>query len=144
MRRMVTGTRIIMGMPIIVEIVDRGATDRELDALWVFFTAVEAQFSTYREDSELSRINRGLLAMEDASPEMRAMIDRAIRTGDETNGYFEPHHTPPIAPSFICSFLAKAHRNVRPLRSRQGMGHRRGRQPLACHRVPPLLRQCRW
>ena len=84
---MVTGTRIIMGMPIIVEIVDRGATDRELDALWAFFTAVEARFSTYREDSELSRINRGLLAMEDASPEMRAMIDRAVRTGDETNGY---------------------------------------------------------
>jgi len=90
---MVTGTRIIMGMPIIVEIVDRGATDRELDALWAFFTAVEARFSTYREDSELSRINRGLLAMEDTSPEMRAMIDRAVRTGDETNGYFDAWRT---------------------------------------------------
>lgn len=82
-----------MGMPIIVEIVDRGATDRELDALWACFTASEAQFSTYREDSELSRINRGLLAMEDASPEMRAMIDRAVRTGDETNGYFDAWRT---------------------------------------------------
>ena len=90
---MVTGTRIIMGMPIIVEIVDPGATDRDLGDLWTFFTADEAQFRTYREDSELSRINRGLLAVEDASPEMRAMIDRAVRTGEETNGYFDAGRT---------------------------------------------------
>lgn len=90
---MVTGMRIIVGMPIIVEIVDPGAPHRDLDDLWTFFTAVEAQFSTYRQDSELSRINRGLLAVEDASPEMRAMIDRAVRMGEETSGYFNSWRT---------------------------------------------------
>jgi FAD:protein FMN transferase len=81
-------TRLIMGMPIEIEIVGsdvRGALDSAFD----YLVAVDKEFSTYKEDSDISRINRGELALEEASPEMREAFALGEQTKQETNGFFD-------------------------------------------------------
>ena len=63
-------TRILMGMPITVEIVDCGQ-DRIVDAVFAYFAAVENRFSLFRRDSEITALNQGRIKISDASPDMR-------------------------------------------------------------------------
>lgn len=81
-------TRILMGMPVTVEIADSGATTDLLDAVFAYFEYVDATFSTYKPESEISRINRGELAVAQASADMRAIFGLAEQTRQETGGYF--------------------------------------------------------
>jgi thiamine biosynthesis lipoprotein len=80
-------TRIIMGMPITVEVVD--AASPELMA-WVFqlFEDVDTRFSTYRADSEISRFNRGAMSEADFSTEMKEVWALARATETESQGFF--------------------------------------------------------
>jgi thiamine biosynthesis lipoprotein len=55
-----------------------------LDAL----READARFSTYRADSEISRLDRGELLLADASPDVREVLDRCQQLRDETDGYF--------------------------------------------------------
>jgi FAD:protein FMN transferase len=81
-------TRILMGMPITVEIV--GATDDAVvDAVFAYFEAIDRRFSTYRSDSEIAAINRGSLAEADYSDEMREVLALAEETKRETDGFFD-------------------------------------------------------
>jgi thiamine biosynthesis lipoprotein len=80
-------TRILMGMPITVEV--RDSDDETLiESLFAHFARVDAMFSTYKETSEISAINAGRLRLEQASPEMRAIFAMAEQTRRETGGYF--------------------------------------------------------
>src|SRR5579884_2162659 len=54
--------RLLMGMPITVEVVDPVVTQDDLERVFAYFTAVDNIFSTYKETSEISRLNRGELA----------------------------------------------------------------------------------
>lgn len=81
-------TRDLMGMPITVEVVGANATSRQAD-VFTYFEAVDRQFSTYRDDSEISALNAGRLAFEAISPEMREVLDLAELTRCETDGYFD-------------------------------------------------------
>jgi thiamine biosynthesis lipoprotein len=81
-------TRLLMGMPITVEIVDPAPSEVIADA-FDYFAAVDRRFSTYREDSEISAINAGRLASHEASAEMREVLAIALRTCVETDGYFD-------------------------------------------------------
>lgn len=85
---MIRDTRLLMGMPVTVEIVDAGK-DQLLDQVYEYFAAVDRRFSTYRDDSEISRINRGELTPDTASAEMREVLQLAERTRRETEGYFD-------------------------------------------------------
>ena len=60
-----------MGMPVTV-VCDEGA---ERVFAWL---RVDATFSTYREDSEICRMDRGELALADAHPHVREVL-RALR-----------------------------------------------------------------
>lgn len=87
-------TRLIMGMPIEIEILlaqaGVGDTAREaLEDAFAYFTSVDGRFSTYKEDSEISHINRGALAPQDASVPMREVFALAEKTKSETEGYFD-------------------------------------------------------
>jgi FAD:protein FMN transferase len=82
-------TRILMGMPITVEIVDRGASAALIERVFAYFQQVDQQFSVYRADSEITRINQHELAIEAASPAMRDIFARADETKRETGGYFD-------------------------------------------------------
>lgn len=86
-----------MGMPITVEIVDDRAADAIADT-FSYFTAVDARFSTYKDDSEISRINQGLPKAE-WSEEMQQVLALCAETKQYTNGYFDIRHSGKLDPS---------------------------------------------
>lgn len=79
----------IMGMPIRIEVHDPDVEPEALDAAFDWFRWVDATFSTYKADSEISRLNRGELALADAHPEVRAVLARCEELYEETAGYFD-------------------------------------------------------
>jgi thiamine biosynthesis lipoprotein len=80
----------IMGLPVVVDIRDdAAAAGPALERLFDWLRWVDAAFSTFKEDSEISRINRGELRREDAHPDVRRVLDRCDRLRDETRGYFD-------------------------------------------------------
>jgi len=81
-------TRILMGMPVTLEINDEQAGDPLFDEVYAYFEYIDAKFSTYKDDSEISRINRGELSVADSSDDMRTVFALADQTGRETGGYF--------------------------------------------------------
>lgn len=82
-------TRLIMGMPVTVEIVDSHATQSDLERIFSYFYSIDARFSAYKEDSEISKINREAISENEWSAEMREVFALAEKTKRETNGYFD-------------------------------------------------------
>ncbi|MDO8742612.1 MAG: FAD:protein FMN transferase [bacterium] len=80
--------RLIMGMPIEIEIVTQDTADI-FEKAFEYLAEVDKRFSTYKEDSEISRINRGEICVESASNEMRDVFALAEKTKKETDGYFD-------------------------------------------------------
>lgn len=81
-------TRILMGMPITIEVV--GATSSTvIDDAFATFAAVDRRFSTYRDDSEIEAINHGRVPPSGYSAEMNEVFAIAERTRVETSGYFD-------------------------------------------------------
>jgi thiamine biosynthesis lipoprotein len=80
-------TRGIMGMPISLDV--PGARPHHLDAVFAEFVAVDAQFSPFKDDSEVSRFNRGEIGETDFTPRMREIVALAEKTRRETGGYFD-------------------------------------------------------
>jgi FAD:protein FMN transferase len=75
----------IMGMPITVEVRDGEVPE----AIFDWFRWVDETFSTYKPESEISRIVRGELAPGDAHPEVQQVLARCEELRAETNGYFD-------------------------------------------------------
>ena len=82
-------TRILMGMPVIVEVIDVSADAELLEGVFAYFDYVDRKFSTYKEDSEISRINRGELTLAESSEDMQTIFALAERTKKATDGYFD-------------------------------------------------------
>ncbi len=78
-----------MGMPVTLELVDSWATQQELDSLFAYFARVDERFSTYKENSEISMINKHQLKVEQSSDEMKTIFALAEQTSRETEGYFD-------------------------------------------------------
>ena len=93
-------TRLLMGMPITVEIVDGSASNQDFDAMYDYFTYVDNTYSTYKTDSEIMRINRGLPKSR-WSKEMQAVLDLCEQTKQATDGYFDIAHNGQLDPSGI-------------------------------------------
>ncbi len=62
---------------------------------------MDRKFSTYKQDSEISRINRQELSLDQASDDMKAIFTLAELTRQETDGYFEIEHNGLYDPSGI-------------------------------------------
>lgn len=78
----------VMGMPIIIDVrddIDPGA----LEAAFDWFRWVDGTFSTYKPDSEISRMARGELSPAAAHPEVRQILQRCEDLKYETEGYFD-------------------------------------------------------
>ena len=79
----------VMGMPISLALRGRHAGSPETDAAWVAALAVlrraDEMFSTWRSDSEISRLDRGELEIGDCSPEVAEVLElaEAARTGSD-------------------------------------------------------------
>lgn len=78
-----------MGMPITVEVVDPYVTQAALDAVYDYFRSVDERFSVYKDTSEITRINKGLLTREEASTDMRSIFRLCEETKQLTDGYFD-------------------------------------------------------
>ncbi|HET7568023.1 MAG TPA: FAD:protein FMN transferase [Gaiellaceae bacterium] len=87
----------VMGMPVIADVRDDGVGERVLDDVFAWFERVDAVFSTYRPESEISRLRRGELALADAHPDVRAVLDRCEELRVETGGYFDVRAASPDA-----------------------------------------------
>ncbi len=79
----------VMGMPISVDVRDPGSFAGAVDSVFEWLRHVDEVFSTYKEGSEISRLGRGELALEDCSEEVRAVLDLCERLRSETDGYFD-------------------------------------------------------
>lgn len=77
-----------MGMPIEIEIVGNDVK-AALDDAFAYLVSVDERFSTYKEDSEILRINRGEVVEQNASREMQEVFMLAEKTKKETGGYFD-------------------------------------------------------
>jgi FAD:protein FMN transferase len=78
-----------MGMPVVVDVRDEHVDDDVLERMFDSLRFADATFSTYRDDSEISRLNRGELALADAHPDVREVLDRCEALRVETDGYFD-------------------------------------------------------
>jgi FAD:protein FMN transferase len=114
-------TRLLMGMPITIEIVEPTATDDNLEQVFASFLAVDTIFSTYKESSEISRINRGELTPEQYSAEMQAILAFSEQTREETQGYFDIWQNGVCDPSGIVKGWAI--QNAAQLLREQGFRH---------------------
>lgn len=81
-------TRLIMGMPVTIEIVG-DAEGEAREAAFQYFQDVDARFSPYRPDSEVSALNRGELRQKPVSAELAEVLSLAELTRHETMGYFD-------------------------------------------------------
>jgi len=93
--------QLLMGMPITVEVVDPSVTEADIEKVFAYFRAVDDIFSTYKEHSEISKINRGELRAEEYSDEMKTILALSEQTKQETRGYFDIQHNGIADPSGI-------------------------------------------
>jgi thiamine biosynthesis lipoprotein len=77
------------------------------DAL-AFLHRTDATFSTYRADSEISRVNRGELDLRDCSPEVIEVVRLATDLERRTNGYFSCRYNGELDPSGLVKGWAVA------------------------------------
>lgn len=93
--------RLLMGMPIAVELLDPEATSADVEQVFAFFGAIDEVFSTYKEGSEISRINRGELLVQDACARVKTILRLSEQTRQQTHGYFDIRCEAGIDPSGI-------------------------------------------
>lgn len=84
-------TRIeeVMGIPVVVEYTPSRGAPAAVERAFRWLHGVDATFSTYDPDSEVSRLNRGELALEHASVAVRRVLSRCESIKRETDGYFD-------------------------------------------------------
>ncbi|WP_213455911.1 FAD:protein FMN transferase [Rhizomonospora bruguierae] len=73
--------------------------ERLADQVFTWMREVDQRFSTYRDDSEVRRLDRGDLRAEDASAGLRHVLDRCAALWRETGGYFDAHAGGHLDPS---------------------------------------------
>ena len=87
---MISQTRdSIMGMPITVRVIDSPATQKDIDDIFLFFQKVDNRFSTYKEDSEITKYNNHKISKKNLSAEMKHIFTLSEKTKRETHGYFD-------------------------------------------------------
>lgn len=86
-----------MGMPITIEIVDKASEDI-VETVFAYFRQVDARYSPFKPDSEVSRINSGLPDAEWSS-EMRSILELCELTKRQSGGYFDVFHEGRLDPS---------------------------------------------
>ena len=78
--------RHIMGMPIEIDVRDEGI---DVEPAFAWLRRADELFSTYRADSEISRLGRGELLLSECAPEVDEVLSRCVALRRETDGYFD-------------------------------------------------------
>jgi len=90
-----------MGMHITIEVVDAFVKEKNIQEIFRYFTYIDKTFSTYKVDSEITKINKGLIEEADYSEDMKTVLALCDRTQKETNGYFDSVHDGMIDPTGV-------------------------------------------
>jgi thiamine biosynthesis lipoprotein len=91
-------TRIIMGMPVTVEIVREKDASLPIMNTFDYFNEIDERYSTYKRTSEISLINNDLPENE-WSREMKQVLELCEQTKIVTNGFFDIAHDGKLDPS---------------------------------------------
>jgi FAD:protein FMN transferase len=89
----------VMGIPVGIDVRDDGVDPMALDRAFAHLHAVDAAFSPYRATSDIRRLDAGTLALRDARPEVRTVLDRCARLRRATGGWFDVRATGRLDPS---------------------------------------------
>ena len=84
----VIDTRPVWGTVIRIELRDHVDHDA-IDAVWAWFERVDELFSTWRADSEVSRLARGELDIGAVTPDVREVLDRCEQLRRLSDGGFD-------------------------------------------------------
>jgi thiamine biosynthesis lipoprotein len=82
----------VMGMAISLDLADDlpvHELERLADGVFDWLRVVDGIFSTYKPESEISRLARGEVRREECSPVVGEVLDRCAELWDETGGYFD-------------------------------------------------------
>lgn len=91
-----------MGTAVSIEIADllpRRALAELIDDTCAWLHEVDRRFSTYKDDSEVNQLERGELAVDRCSPDMRTVLDACASLRRETDGYFDERAAGRLDPS---------------------------------------------
>jgi FAD:protein FMN transferase len=88
-----------MGTVFTIDVRDEGDWDDAIAEVVAWLHRVDAIFSTYREDSDISRIRSGRLRVEQAAPELGEVLDLCARAVVETGGAFTAMHGAKLDPT---------------------------------------------
>jgi thiamine biosynthesis lipoprotein len=86
-----------MGMPVGIDL--RGAGGVGVEAAFDWLQEIDATFSTYRADSDISRLGRGELTLAECRPEVDEVLTRCLALERATGGFFSVRAAGRLDPS---------------------------------------------
>jgi thiamine biosynthesis lipoprotein len=89
----------VMGTVATIELRAGPDAERLIEATFAWLRAVDRRFSTYRDESEVYRLDRGLLRPADCSDDLRAVLAACADLWQRTDGYFDAYATGRLDPS---------------------------------------------
>jgi thiamine biosynthesis lipoprotein len=90
----------VMGTTVVVDVRD-DVSESSLDDVFDWLRLVDETFSTYKRDSEISRLDSGELCESDARDDVRAVLTRCGELHHETRGYFDAYAAGTLDPSAL-------------------------------------------
>lgn len=124
----------LMGMPVSIHARGEGArspeTAQAVAAVYADLRAAEALFSTYRADSQVSRLQRGEVTLADVDPQVREVDLLCRQALIRTDGWFDAWNAVPGRPGVFDPTglvktwaVARAGRHLRELADATGLGY---------------------
>ena len=92
----------VMGTTVSIELAEdrpEGELRRLIGDVCAWLHEVDARFSTYKPDSEVSRLGRGELRIDDCSADLRHVLDVCADLWRYTDGYFDAYAAGSLDPS---------------------------------------------
>jgi FAD:protein FMN transferase len=89
----------VMGTAISIDVRDVNITPSALDDVFAWFRRVDETFSTYKENSPISRLGRGEITVAGCDPDVGWILDRCEEIRKATGGYFDCRASGPLDPS---------------------------------------------
>ena len=94
-----TAVEHMMGMGIVVDVRDSGVEDAAVGDVFDWLRFVDDTFSTYKPESDISRIGRGELSPDEAHPDVGDVLERCEQLREDTRGYFDSQAGGSLDPS---------------------------------------------
>ncbi|MEV4702400.1 FAD:protein FMN transferase [Actinoplanes sp. NPDC049316] len=92
----------VMGTVVSIDLADElppATLESMIGDVCAWLHEVDRRFSTYRDDSEVSRFRRQEITLADCSPDMRHVLEACADLWRETDGYFDAYAGGPLDPS---------------------------------------------